>query len=105
MADKQIEDLINELPFRITCEYDYKCSCGAVHRREYNYELRIEILPNTTLTKVCHRYLVYYKIREYGTFANDSVPKSIGVDCGYGKSTIKEAIEELKGYLNDKYLI
>ena len=94
----EIEEMIMQLPYNLYREHEYRCHCGAVHKKNYRYELEIKILPHFELDKPAYRFLAYYK--------NNEIPlgdsnKYIGHACGFGQATLKEAIQELKGYIND----
>lgn len=95
----EIEDLINSLPFDVFQEHEHQCDCGQKYTKKHKYELEIKLLQYYTIDgEPAHRYLIYYICRD---FSIGSSNRFIGRAVGMGQATLKEAIEELKGYINE----
>lgn len=103
MTDKEqtIEELLNSIPLRI-CKYlkDYCYSCCREYEKTVEYVLKIEILqfegkPNV----IKKRFKMFY---ETSSISSGDARKYIGRNTGIGYLTLKEAFEELKGYLTNE---
>lgn len=94
-----IDNLIKELPFDLYQKHEYRCHCGAIHNKNYRYELKIRILPHYEHGSPAYRFLIYYENNE---ISNGDSNKYIGRACGFGQATLEEAVKELKGILNEK---
>ena len=92
----KIEEFIaNEIPFSIEKIEESTCTCGAKTKRLVRYELKIDVRPHYDHDEPRHRYYAYYVAAPYGTFSR----KYIGRSVGFGHSTLLEALQELKRYV------
>ena len=103
MTDKEqiIEDLLNSIPLRIYKKLkDYCFSCGREYEKSVEYYLKIEILQHEDRPNVMKkRFKMFYETSSIGT---GDKRKYIGKSTGLGYLTLKEAFEELKGYLKNE---
>lgn len=97
----EFEELINSLPINITRTIQEHCSCGRLHDKILRYDLEIRLDRTYYLHKIIPQYYIYYKCSDI-PIGNSN--RYIGVNNGYGKATIKEAVEELKTYLSAEEL-
>ena len=93
-----IEEMLETIPTNIVKTLDVQCfSCGSTHKKQIRYELKIEVFNHETRpNRIKKRYKMYYETKSFG--AGDNL-RYIGNPGGLGFSTLKEAFEELKGYL------
>lgn len=96
MTDKTFEEKLNELPCEFYKIFEEQCPfhCGEVYKKRVKYELRIEVRQHDENK----RFHIFYKTSEFSI--GDS-RRFIGDPCGMGFKTLDEALEDLKGYLNN----
>lgn len=99
-AEITIEELLNTIPLKITKNIEDTCySCGCKHQKRCQYNFKIELIQHEIRPNVVKkRFKMYY---ETSSFSNGDSRKFIGHSTGLGFLTMREAFDELKGYLND----
>ena len=91
-----IEELIKEMPTRITREIKERCPhCGTEEKLKVRYELKFEVRRSYGMDYSRDVYLAYY---ECDKFLSDNAKRYIG-DCFTGFSTLEEALKHLKEFL------
>jgi len=94
--EETVEDLINTLPSRIEKVIKEKCICGVIREKKIVYELEIRIQPHVNCNnKKQFRYLIFYRTSDFTNISN----AYIGQCSGFGFTTIKGAVEDLKRYI------
>lgn len=95
---KEIEKLIDELPFNLYKEIEETCfKCGTIHKEKLRYELTISLLRHYDKNGIGHtRYHIFYNCPKLPSGDSN---KYIGRATGFGQATLEEAIMELKGLL------
>lgn len=104
MTDKEqtIEELLNSIPFRICKKIKkvYCYSCNREYEKLVEYDLKIKILQHEVRPNVIKkRFKMFYQT---SSMSFGDARKYIGKSTGIGYLTLKEAFEELKGYLTNE---
>lgn len=96
-----IEDLLNTIPLRILKFVDSHCPhCNTPHKQACEYKLKIDVSQyEKRKDVVTKRYKIYYETSSFGLGDNR---RYIGNPAGLGFETLKEAFNELKGYLDER---
>ena len=93
----QLEERIDTLPFNLYRKIKYTCYCGAIHEKNYRYELTIKLNRTYGLNRKGRtKYYVFY---ECSAIPLGDSRKYIGRHGGLGHNTLEDAIKELEGYV------
>jgi hypothetical protein len=97
MTDKTIEEKLNELPCEFYEIFEEKCPfhCGEIYKKRVKYELTIEVRQHDEYK----RFRIFYKTSDLPI---GDCRRFLGKSSGIGFKTLDEALEDLKGYLNDR---
>ena len=95
----KIEKLIDEIPYSLERLVELNCPCcNAPYETNARYELKIDVSQYTTDIGAQKRYKMYYECPKV-SYGNRQ--RYIGDPTGLGYLTLTEALNDLKGYLNN----